>query len=201
MDRVGVGLSKPPIHDIQTDWSRPIVPPEKLVEARQENGWNLMLEAPTVPENALGREPPMSCDSVWFSSLFPCACAGFWPDMVGKPVSQLQRSHYENIKPLLIRFPPEVVLEFAEGIAIKQGWDIASVDQENGLIHATHTSFWFGFTDDILIRVTAQGPQGTRIDVRSTSRVGLSDLGANAQRIKGFIDDAALAVRQLEVQP
>ena len=138
-----------------------------------------MLEAPVVADMAAGR----------------------WPDMVGKPVSQLQRSHYENIKPLLIRFPPEVVLEFAEGIAIKQGWAIESVDQENGLIHATHTSFWFGFTDDILIRVTAQGPQGTRIDVRSTSRVGLSDLGANAQRIKGFIDDAALAVRQLEVQP
>ena len=87
------------------------------------------------------------------------------------------------------------MLEFIEGIALQQGWTIESVDQSAGLIHATSTSFWFGFTDDIIIRVKPQGSEGSRIDVRSISRVGLSDLGANAGRVKSFLDDAHMQVR------
>ncbi|MBB35187.1 MAG: hypothetical protein CME88_07495 [Hirschia sp.] len=171
--KLSVAMELPPIHDVQTDWSRPISLPETNIALREANGWNDVLADPVVSDAAAGR----------------------WPDLVGERVADLQKQAYPDIKPLLVEAPPEVILEFAEGVAQKQGWTIQSVDEQAGRIHATSTSTWFGFTDDIVIRVTPQGVAGSRIDIRSVSRVGLSDLGANAMRVKGFIDDAHMAVR------
>ena len=56
------------------------------------------------------------------------------------------------------------------------------------MIEATHKSRWFGFIDDISIRI-APVENGTRVDVRSKSRVGRSDLGANVKRIRAFQAD------------
>jgi len=56
---------------------------------------------------------------------------------------------------------------------------------EKGTIEATETTFWFGFKDDVVIRIRPEGA-GSRVDVRSKSRVGKSDLGANAARIRRF---------------
>jgi uncharacterized protein (DUF1499 family) len=69
-----------------------------------------------------------------------------------------------------------------------RGWDIVTNDVEAGRIEATQSSFWFNFHDDILIRVVPDG-EGSRIDVRSISRVGLSDLGANAKRVRDLLDE------------
>ena len=55
-----------------------------------------------------------------------------------------------------------------------------------GRLEATQTSFWYGFTDDMVVRIT-EGPDGTRVDVRSKSRLGRSDLGQNAKRIRTFL--------------
>ncbi len=170
---VRLGLGLPPIHDVQTDWTRSILPPQAIVDARDANKWNPIRENPVVPEFAAGR----------------------WPDAAGKSNADLQATTYPDVKPLLVAAPVDVVLEFAEGVALKQGWKIETVDPSAGLIHATYTSTWFGFTDDILIRVTQQGPSGARVDLRSISRVGLSDMGANASRIKSYLDDAHLAAR------
>jgi hypothetical protein len=68
---------------------------------------------------------------------------------------------------------------------VAKGWAIVSEDQATGTFNATATTFWFGFRDDVAVRVRAEG-EGSVIDVRSTSRVGLSDLGANAARIRAF---------------
>ena len=70
-----------------------------------------------------------------------------------------------------------------------KGWKIVTAEPEEGRIEATETSFWFEFKDDIMIRVLPEGESGSRIDVRSVSRVGLSDLGANAKRVKLFLED------------
>ena len=67
-----------------------------------------------------------------------------------------------------------------------QGWTIVSQDATAGTLNATATTFWFGFKDDVAVRVRAEGA-GSVIDVRSTSRVGLSDLGANAARIEAYL--------------
>ena len=66
------------------------------------------------------------------------------------------------------------------------GWELVASDPEGGRIEATDTTFWFGFKDDIVVRVVAQ-PNGSRIDVRSVSRAGVGDLGANAARIRRYL--------------
>ena len=70
--------------------------------------------------------------------------------------------------------------------ARSQGWEIVTEDAAARTLDATATTFWFGFKDDVAVRVRAQGA-GSVIDVRSTSRVGLSDLGANAARIESYL--------------
>ena len=66
------------------------------------------------------------------------------------------------------------------------GCEIVAADPGAGRIEATDTTFWFGFKDDVVIRVTAEGG-GSKVDVRSVSRVGGSDVGANAKRIRGYL--------------
>jgi fatty-acyl-CoA synthase len=56
-----------------------------------------------------------------------------------------------------------------------------------GRIEATATSFWYGFKDDVLVRIRPEGG-GSRVDLRSVSRVGLSDLGANCERITELVE-------------
>jgi uncharacterized protein (DUF1499 family) len=68
------------------------------------------------------------------------------------------------------------------------GWQIIDSDRGQGRIEASATTFWFGFVDDVVIRITPVGP-GSRVDVRSESRVGKSDIGANAQRIRIFLKE------------
>jgi len=79
-----------------------------------------------------------------------------------------------------------------EATARSFGWDIASAMPAEGRLEATDTTRWFGFKDDVVVRVVSI-PEGSRVDVRSVSRIGRSDLGANARRIRGFL--AALSVR------
>jgi uncharacterized protein (DUF1499 family) len=59
------------------------------------------------------------------------------------------------------------------------------VDTAAGRLEATARTPWFGFYDDVVVRVRAQGT-GSRVDVRSVSRVGRSDVGMNAKRIREF---------------
>jgi uncharacterized protein (DUF1499 family) len=66
------------------------------------------------------------------------------------------------------------------------GWELVASDPIAGRIEATDTTFWFGFTDDIVIRVSPRGG-GSRVDIRSVSRVGISDVGTNAARIRKYL--------------
>lgn len=75
----------------------------------------------------------------------------------------------------------------AAAVARALGWEVVSEDAGNGSLEATATTFWFGFQDDLAIRVRREGG-GTVVDLRSASRVGLHDLGANAERIRAFLE-------------
>ena len=77
-------------------------------------------------------------------------------------------------------------LDKALGIAQTEGWQIVTADKSKGRIEATDTTRWFGFTDDIVVRLTPWGA-GTRVDVRSVSRIGRSDIGTNARRIRRYL--------------
>lgn len=66
------------------------------------------------------------------------------------------------------------------------GWELVNNDPQKGIVEATETTALWAFKDDVVIRISTQGSQ-TAIDLRSVSRVGQSDLGANAKRIKKFL--------------
>lgn len=110
---------------------------------------------------------------------------------VMKLVSALQTQAYPEIRTLVLSESPDLAFVRAEQVARDLGWEIKESDSASGRIDATDTTFWYGFKDDVSIRLRPAQGDGTRIDVRSISRVGGSDIGANAARIKSFLDGMA----------
>ena len=106
-------------------------------------------------------------------------------DYGGPELATLQREAYPDIKPLTLVVRPEHALTDCLRVAKALGWEIVVASQLDLRIEATDTTPFFGFKDDIIIRITPAGP-ASRIDLRSVSRVGRSDLGANARRIREF---------------
>jgi uncharacterized protein (DUF1499 family) len=104
----------------------------------------------------------------------------------GKEVADQQRKGYPDIQPLLLSVPPQVAFARALDTAESMGWTLVASNPAEGRIEATDRTLWYGFKDDIVIRVAPSG-SGSRVDVRSVSRVGRSDIGINAQRIRQFI--------------
>jgi uncharacterized protein (DUF1499 family) len=103
-----------------------------------------------------------------------------------KEQSDAQRKAYPEIQPLRLPVAPNIAFERAKGAIEEAGWQIVREDPSAGRIEAVATTFWFGFKDDVVIRIAADGP-GSRVDVRSKSRVGKGDLGTNAQRIRTYL--------------
>lgn len=110
------------------------------------------------------------------------------PEYGGADVAAQQREGYPEIQPLETSLAPEALIELAEVTAREHGWEIISAVAEDGRIEATDTTFWYGFKDDIVIRVQATD-DGSILDIRSKSRVGGSDLGKNAARIGNYLDE------------
>ncbi len=169
----------PPLHDIQTDWTDPVQYSETIMSARAAQGeTNPVLDAPTVPDYAEDR----------------------WPGTAGRLVSEIQEEAeakdagkgtvYPTLEPLYFDGSTAEIAAAAEQIMSKKGWEIISAAPETGgdeiQVEATATSGWFGFKDDVAVRVRAVDG-ATRVDIRSTSRVGLSDLGANSTRVYGLM--------------
>ena len=96
-----------------------------------------------------------------------------------------QKAAYPDIQPVFLMMPVSEAWSAVEQTIMDLPWELTFHNREEGIFEATSTSFWFGFVDDIVIRLTAEGDK-TRVDVRSVSRVGKSDLGKNAQRIRFF---------------
>ena len=71
--------------------------------------------------------------------------------------------------------------------AERMGWTMVASSPAEGRIEATDKTLWYGFKDDIVIRVTPSAG-GSKVDVRSVSRVGRSDIGINAQRIRRYLE-------------
>jgi uncharacterized protein (DUF1499 family) len=101
-------------------------------------------------------------------------------------MAEQQRRAYPDVRPLMLSVPPDEAFERARTAALDMGWEIVSADPAAGRIDAVATTFWFGFRDDVTVRVTPQGG-ASRIDVRSKSRIGRGDAGANAGRIRRYL--------------
>jgi hypothetical protein len=108
----------------------------------------------------------------------------------GPEIAEAQRRSYPYIRPLLLTVPLGTAYSRALASARAMGWELVDSDSSAGRIEATATTPWFGFKDDVVVRVRSEGA-GSRIDVRSVSRVGKSDVGANAERIRRYLADIA----------
>jgi uncharacterized protein (DUF1499 family) len=104
----------------------------------------------------------------------------------GPEIAAQQRKGYPDLRPVTLADPPARAFERALEAARGQGWEIVAAVPAEGRIEATDTTRWFGFKDDVVVRVKPEGT-GSRVDVRSLSRVGKSDVGKNASRIRAYL--------------
>ena len=107
------------------------------------------------------------------------------PEYAGRKVASIQKAAYPDIGPRFVEAGPASAFERALRAAREMGWAIVAGVPEEGRIEATATTRWLRFKDDVVIRVAPHGG-GSRIDARSKSRIGRSDFGANAKRIREF---------------
>jgi uncharacterized protein (DUF1499 family) len=105
----------------------------------------------------------------------------------GEAFARQQAVAYPDIKPVMLKMPPREAFERAVKAAEAMGWEVVGRDAAAGTLEAVDSTKWFGFKDDIAVRVSpADG--GSRVDVRSKSRVGRNDIGTNARRIRAYTE-------------
>ena len=107
-------------------------------------------------------------------------------EYAGEEIASQQRKAYPDVQPLRLPVPPAQAFDRALAAARGMGWEIVDAAADQGRIEATATTPWFGFKDDVVVRVRPDA-SGSVVDVRSLSRVGKSDLGANAKRIRAYL--------------
>jgi uncharacterized protein (DUF1499 family) len=104
----------------------------------------------------------------------------------GPEVAAAQAKGYPDLGPRHLAAPPAQAFEQALAAARGMGWTIVAAEPADGRIEATATTRWLGFKDDVVVRIRPE-TGGSRVDVRSVSRVGKSDLGTNANRIREYL--------------
>ncbi|HYW12229.1 MAG TPA: DUF1499 domain-containing protein [Longimicrobium sp.] len=105
----------------------------------------------------------------------------------GDSIAAQQARAYPDVRPLMMAMPVDSAFSAAVRVAREMGWELVDQDRRDGRIEATATTPWFGFKDDVVIRVTSASGI-SRVDVRSVSRVGRGDVGANAKRVRAYLD-------------
>jgi fatty-acyl-CoA synthase len=171
---LGPARSVPPIHDVATDTVNPPRFGQAIERARAavEGGNGVQpMDAPlrTLPTHARAATAPR--------------LAAY----AEKSVGEIVREHYPDLKPLRLASPPDEAFAWARQAAEAEGWKIVRVEPATWELDATDTLFWYGFKDDVAVRVRPDGAGGSIIDVRSASRVGLSDVGVNAKRVRAYL--------------
>lgn len=145
------------------------------------NGYRTVMSLPFIHDITTDIEdPPQFVDVVPLRADAPNP-----PEYPGEEVAKKQRDAYPDIETLAFEQPADATFEDALAVAESMGWEIVAAAPEAGRIEATATTFWFGFKDDVVIRVES-ADTGSRLDIRSKSRVGQSDVGKNAERIRAF---------------
>lgn len=159
--QISTAMSVPPIHDVTTDLAE--VPQFTTLPVRADNLANI----PSRGDAVLAAMPP---DARW---------------------QAIHRKAYGDLKTLHLPLDTAKAMDRATRLVQVRGWAIAKVDAATGTIEATDTSLFFRFKDDVMVRVRPDvSPAGGAIvDMRSISRVGESDIGVNARRIRAFLDD------------
>jgi uncharacterized protein (DUF1499 family) len=122
-----------------------------------------------------------------FETILPLRAQAPNPATYGGPaVAAQQREGYPDLAPADLPVGTEAAFDAALAAARELGWTVVAMDEVGGRIEGIDRTFWFGFADDVVIRIRPTDG-GSRVDVRSVSRVGVSDLGTNAARIRAFL--------------
>ncbi|HTT14025.1 MAG TPA: DUF1499 domain-containing protein, partial [Burkholderiaceae bacterium] len=108
-------------------------------------------------------------------------------DYAGDEVAALQKRAYPDVMTLRSSLPPAELFARAVKVVADSGWQVVESMPQEGRLEATATTRMFGFKDDVVVRVRA-ATDGSELDVRSMSRIGTSDIGANAARIRAFME-------------
>lgn len=108
----------------------------------------------------------------------------------GEKSARVQRDIYPDIQPAHVAMPPIQAFARALGTATGMGWTVVAADSNSGVIEAYDRTLWYGFTDDIVIRVKVDG-DGSRVDVRSKARLNGNDFGKNAERVRAYLREVA----------
>ena len=165
LNTISSAKAVPPIHDISTDTAKPLAFSAKVMAARGANS------NPIKPPN--DATVPFNREKL--------------NDWSGRSLLEIQADAYPAIKPLVIEGQAPTAI-YAKALATlnSQGYSSISQDASGLRIEAVAQSFWFGFKDDVVIAITPIA-NGGQVDMRSVSRVGISDLGANAKRIEAYL--------------
>jgi fatty-acyl-CoA synthase len=161
----------PPIHDVATNPEDPPVHSPRLAAIRTAEGANPVYPLTTRLSAIEAYQTPR------------------FADQADRTVGELGREANPRLRPLTVTADRAQLFAALEQEAKDRGWTIVTSDPAAGRLEATAETFWFGFKDDVAVRVRPAGEPGRfTVDARSTSRVGLSDLGANASRLTGYLE-------------
>lgn len=189
-------VSLPPIHQAATDWEDPVLFSSNLMAVRDAAG----------ATNPVDINPRVE---------LPEALRETWPGFHGRTIAEVQEDAemdpalggddadekaYPPMDSVITTLDKDAAFDATLALVERRGWEVVGASHEAGRIEATQTSTWFGFKDDVAVRVRALDDGGTEIDMRSVSRVGLSDLGANSRRVASFMSDLERTLGQAERQ-
>ncbi len=131
-----------------------------------------------------------------FVSILPLRKGASNPAEYGGPeIAAKQHAAYPDIRTLRVPLSPPKTYEVALAAAGRMKWRIVDGSPSEGRIEAVATTRWFGFKDDVVIRIAPSADGGSLLDIRSVSRVGKSDIGTNARRIREFLKTFADAAK------
>ena len=109
-------------------------------------------------------------------------------EYAGAEAAEQQRTAYPDLQTLTYSQSKSELVEASKQAIENLGWELVNTDADKGIVEATETTAWFGFKDDVVVRVTDNDSERL-VDIRSKSRIGKSDLGKNAARIHALIDE------------
>jgi fatty-acyl-CoA synthase len=149
----GQARKAPPIHDVSTNWTEPLMFSDAVMKRRGA-------ESNPVEANPMAQAPGLA----------------------GKRIAEVNEQTCPQARPVLLKMSADDAYARAKAALTDNGLEIVTDDPATGRLEAVATSFWYGFKDDLVARVAPEG-SGARVDMRSVSRVGMSDLGQNCKRI------------------
>ncbi len=149
----------PPIHDVATDWKTPLTFSDAAMAGRGGSA-EPVLDDPSLPVGSTA--------------------------YAGREIAAINGETCPAARPLVVNRAPGDVYEAAKAAVLAKGMTLVTDDPTDGRLEAMARSFWYGLTDDLVLRVRADA-QGARLDMRSIGRDAGGDQGRNCQRIGDLI--------------